>query len=89
MENFIMVFVFVKMALKINFVFYRYTCFVVIIKIICYIKVCLGVSQAVVNGRPLFVEKVERHIIEPSGYIYQTLLVLTLRGEILFLVEII
>ncbi|KAM3964197.1 uncharacterized protein ACR2FA_001679 [Aphomia sociella] len=46
------------------------------------IYVCSGVSQAIVNGKPLFVVKVERHIIEPSGYIHQTLTVLTLRGYI-------
>lgn len=51
--------------------------------IICEsIYVCQGVSQAIVNGKPLFVVKVERHIIEPSGYIHQTLTVLTLRGYI-------
>ncbi|XP_045768199.1 uncharacterized protein LOC123869362 isoform X1 [Maniola jurtina] len=44
------------------------------------IYVSLGVSQAIVNGKPLFVVKVERHIIEPSGFIHQTLTVLTLRG---------
>ncbi|XP_023935909.2 uncharacterized protein LOC112044322 [Bicyclus anynana] len=44
------------------------------------IYVSHGVSQAIVNGRPLFVVKVERHIIEPSGFIHQTLTVLTLRG---------
>ncbi|XP_028037770.1 uncharacterized protein LOC114248666 [Bombyx mandarina] len=44
------------------------------------IYVCQGVSQAVVNGKPLFVVKVERHIIEPNGYVHQTLTVLTLRG---------
>ncbi|XP_026500895.2 uncharacterized protein LOC113404246 [Vanessa tameamea] len=44
------------------------------------IYVCLGVSQAIVNGKPLFVVKVERHIIEPSGFIHQTLTILTLRG---------
>ncbi|KAG6445385.1 uncharacterized protein LOC115440463 isoform X2 [Manduca sexta] len=44
------------------------------------IYVCLGVSQAIVNGKPLFVVKVERHIIAPSGFIHQTLTVLTLRG---------
>ncbi|CAG9785627.1 unnamed protein product [Diatraea saccharalis] len=43
------------------------------------IYVCLGVSQAIVNGKPLFVVKVERHIIEPSGLIHQTLTVLSLR----------
>ncbi|CAH0406915.1 unnamed protein product [Chilo suppressalis] len=44
------------------------------------IYVCLGVSQAIVNGKPLFVVKVERHIIEPSGLFHQTLTILTLRG---------
>ncbi|XP_028177359.1 uncharacterized protein LOC114365091 [Ostrinia furnacalis] len=44
------------------------------------IYVCHGVSQAIVNGKPLFVCKVERHIIEPSGVLHQTLTVLTLRG---------
>ncbi|KAJ0175479.1 hypothetical protein K1T71_008638 [Dendrolimus kikuchii] len=44
------------------------------------IYVCLGVSQAIVNNKPLFVVKIERHIIEPSGFIHQTLTVLTLRG---------
>ncbi|CAH2108388.1 unnamed protein product [Euphydryas editha] len=44
------------------------------------VYVCLGVSQAIVNGKPLFVVKVERHIIEPSGFIHQTLTVLTLKG---------
>ncbi|XP_047507524.1 uncharacterized protein LOC125051328 [Pieris napi] len=42
--------------------------------------VCPGTSQAIVNGKPLFVVKVERHIIEPSGFIHQTLIVLTLKG---------
>ncbi|XP_013187085.1 uncharacterized protein LOC106132271 [Amyelois transitella] len=46
------------------------------------IYVCLGVSQAIVNGKPLFVCKIERHIIEPSGFVHQTLTVLTLRGYI-------
>ncbi|XP_068632891.1 uncharacterized protein [Battus philenor] len=46
------------------------------------IYVCLGVSHAVVNGKPFFVVKIERHIIEPSGYIHQTLLVLSLRGYV-------
>ncbi|XP_059046397.1 uncharacterized protein LOC131841987 [Achroia grisella] len=46
------------------------------------IYVCHGVSQAIVNSKPLFVVKVERHIIEPSGCIHQTLTVLTLRGYI-------
>ncbi|XP_041988404.1 uncharacterized protein LOC121739877 [Aricia agestis] len=46
------------------------------------VYVCLGVSQAIVNGKPLFIAKVERHIIEPSGFIHQTLTVLTLRGYI-------
>ncbi|XP_014363690.2 uncharacterized protein LOC106715019 [Papilio machaon] len=46
------------------------------------IYVCLGVSNAIVNGKPFFVVKVERHIIEPSGYVHQTLLVLSLRGYI-------
>lgn len=41
----------------------------------------MGVSQAIVNGKPLFVVKVERHIIEPSGFIHQTLTVLTLKGK--------
>ncbi|XP_011565204.3 uncharacterized protein LOC105394985 isoform X1 [Plutella xylostella] len=41
---------------------------------------CLGVSQAVVNGHPMFVVKVERHIITPTGAVHQTLTVLTLRG---------
>ncbi|XP_072938933.1 uncharacterized protein [Epargyreus clarus] len=44
------------------------------------IYVCLGVSQAIVNGKPMFVVKVERHIVEPSGFIHQTMTVLTLRG---------
>ncbi|XP_053612798.1 uncharacterized protein LOC128676626 [Plodia interpunctella] len=44
------------------------------------IYVCLGVSQAIVNGTPLFVCKIERHIIEPSGFVHQTLTILTLRG---------
>ncbi|XP_049868177.1 uncharacterized protein LOC126368313 [Pectinophora gossypiella] len=44
------------------------------------VYVCTGVSQAVVNGKQLFVVKVERHIIEPNGYVHQTLTVLTLRG---------
>ncbi|CAH2076604.1 unnamed protein product, partial [Iphiclides podalirius] len=46
------------------------------------VYVCLGVSHAIVNGRAFFVEKVERHIIEPSGNIHQTLLVLTLKGYV-------
>ncbi|CAK1600924.1 unnamed protein product [Parnassius mnemosyne] len=46
------------------------------------IFVCLGVSQAIVNGQPLFVEKVERHIIEPSGCIHQSLSVMTLKGYV-------
>lgn len=41
-------------------------------------------SQSIVNGKPLFVSKVERHIIEPSGFIHQTLTVLTLRGKLAF-----
>ncbi|KAL4716404.1 hypothetical protein ACJJTC_006766 [Scirpophaga incertulas] len=44
------------------------------------IYVCFGVSQAIVNGTPLYVVKVERHIIEPSGRFHQTLTVLTLKG---------
>ncbi|KAI8422608.1 hypothetical protein MSG28_006392 [Choristoneura fumiferana] len=44
------------------------------------IYVCHGVSQAIVNGKSLFVCKVERHIIEPNGILHQTLSVLTLRG---------
>ncbi|XP_021182355.2 uncharacterized protein LOC110370751 [Helicoverpa armigera] len=44
------------------------------------IYVSQGVSQGVVNGTPFFVVKVERHIIEPSGYVHQTLTILTLRG---------
>ncbi|KAJ2950082.1 hypothetical protein O0L34_g11422 [Tuta absoluta] len=47
------------------------------------IYVCLGVSQAIVNGKPLFVNKVERHIIEPDGSVHQTLTVLSLRGYII------
>ncbi|XP_075974451.1 uncharacterized protein LOC142975481 [Anticarsia gemmatalis] len=51
--------------------------------VICQsIYVCLGVGQAIVNGCPLFVVKVERHIIEPSGFIHQSLTALTLRGHI-------
>ncbi|XP_038214861.1 uncharacterized protein LOC119834543 [Zerene cesonia] len=49
------------------------------------IYVCMGTSQAIVNGKPLFVIKVERHIIEPSGYIHQTLIVLTLKGYLVSL----
>ncbi|KAF9414386.1 hypothetical protein HW555_007700 [Spodoptera exigua] len=39
-----------------------------------------GVSQGIVNATPFFVVKIERHVIEPSGYMHQTLTVLTLRG---------
>ncbi|XP_026752248.2 uncharacterized protein LOC113512545 [Galleria mellonella] len=46
------------------------------------IYVSQGVSQAIVNSKALFVVKVERHIIEPSGYVHQTLTVLTLRGYV-------
>ncbi|OWR50670.1 hypothetical protein KGM_205815 [Danaus plexippus plexippus] len=44
------------------------------------IYISKGVSQAIVNGKPLFVVKVERHIIDPSGFINQSLSVLTFRG---------
>ncbi|KAI5635562.1 hypothetical protein NE865_11736 [Phthorimaea operculella] len=47
------------------------------------IYVSLGVSQAIVNGKALFVVKVERHLIEPDGFIHQTLTVLSLRGYII------
>lgn len=44
-------------------------------------QVSHGVSQAIVNSTAMFVVKIERHIIEPTGYIHQTLTVLTLRGK--------
>ncbi|KAJ8721427.1 hypothetical protein PYW07_002202 [Mythimna separata] len=44
------------------------------------IYICKGVSQGIVNGTPFFVVKVERHIVEPSGYVHQTLTVLSLKG---------
>ncbi|VVC89830.1 unnamed protein product [Leptidea sinapis] len=36
---------------------------------------------AIVNGTPLYVVKVERHIIEPTGFVHQTLTVLTLKDN--------
>ncbi|XP_063619411.1 uncharacterized protein LOC134792128 [Cydia splendana] len=47
------------------------------------IYVCHGVSQAIVNGKTMFVCKVERHIIEASGVVHQTLTVLSLRGYLI------
>ncbi|KAF9808761.1 hypothetical protein SFRURICE_016278 [Spodoptera frugiperda] len=44
------------------------------------IYVSHGVTQGVVNATPFFVVKIERHVIEPSGYVHQTLTVLTLKG---------
>ncbi|KAJ8730716.1 hypothetical protein PYW08_002129 [Mythimna loreyi] len=44
------------------------------------IYISKGVSQGIVNGTPFFVVKVERHIVEPSGYVHKTLTVLSLKG---------
>lgn len=51
----------------------------IVIMLICF-QVSLGISQSVVNNKPLFVLKVERHIIQPNGNVHQTLTVISLRG---------